>query len=168
MKNLIVLLMSVLMVTPVMADVEVELQQAPAKKEMKKKKRKPLKACVKMNLSDDQKAQAKEARQMFREETKDMRQRLRKVRRRYRKVLADTSISGERADKLANRRNRLAKKIRDARTDLQHNLVYEIGTDEQRPQILKCLKARKRRQLRRRLRRLQGKNKKQKQMPKMS
>ena len=159
MKNLITLLISTLMITPAMAT------EMPAAEAKPPKKMKPLRACKKMNLSDAQKAEAKEAREMFRMETAELREKLQKVRKRYRKAVANVEVPAKRANKLARRRNRLAKRMRDARSALQHNLIYEIGTDEQRPQILKCLKARKKRMLRRRLRRLNGK-KKGKEMPK--
>ena len=94
MKNLMVLLMSLMMVNPSFADVEVEATPAPAQPMKEQKKNKPLKACVKMrkNFSAEQKAAAKEARQMFRAETEDLRMRLRKTRRRYRKIVRDTSM----------------------------------------------------------------------------
>ena len=154
MKNLLIVFVSFLMVTPVLADMApVEAPTPEAKPvveqpaEGKKKKRKPLVECKEMRktFSADQKADMKEARMEFQATAKKLRKRLRRVRRRYRKAIADVSVEAEVADRLALRRNRIAKKIRDNRVAHQHTLIYDIGTDEQRPVILKCLKARKKR-----------------------
>lgn len=110
--------------------------------------------CKKVGFSKVQKHAAHIMRANFKKDTKKVRARLKKLKKRYHDVLIDTQWSGDYADALVAKMAPLKKKFGQARADLFHSFVYDIATDAQRVPLLKCVRYQKMHMLKMKLKKM--------------
>lgn len=96
--------------------------------------------CGNLKFSLEQKKAYKDVRQIFMNETKKQRQRFRRLHQNYKKILRNPKISGHRADKVAVRIRKVGGKLKAARTDFFHTVVYDVATPGQRKPLLQCVR----------------------------
>ena len=131
------------------------VEQNAAKKPPAQHKKK---MCAELNFSGDQKKSYKEVRTIFMNDTQKLRNRLKVTAKRYVKVLRNPKVDGARADKIARRLTKMGTRLRAARTDLFHTIVYDIATTDQRMPLLKCMRQMRRYMMVQKMKKMHKKN----------
>ena len=95
--------------------------------------------CSDLKMTEEQKESYNAIREVFFEETKGWQKELKETKRRYQSLLQNSQGSRESASQLAHKFHELTLKLRGARSELYHSLIYDIASIEQRDSLLQCL-----------------------------
>ncbi len=147
MKKLLSVFAIALFSTPALAmDMDFEIESVELFKAETPVKAKPgkghphKKMCQDLNFSPTQKQAYTEARKTLTQHMARLGKRMKNTVDRYKKVLTNTKVPGQKADQVATRLRRLGGKMMEIRTDFFHTIVYDIASVDQREGLLKCVR----------------------------